>query len=468
MPEIIRAGNSGAGTLSERLASFAADLRYEDIPPEVVERVRLHTLDIIGVCLLGAPMEFARILRSVASASGGTPESTLIGSGGLKLPAPQATLYNGGLAHGNEFDDTYSAGRWHGSAAVAPPTLAVAEMLHSSGRAFITALAAGLEAGCRLTRAAPGLLAQGFHSTCTAGVFAASLSAGKLMGLERAALANALGICGSFASGTTEFLGDPEPWSKRIQVGNAGQGAIIAARAAAAGFKGPRSIFEGRHGYFRAYAREGNYDLSRVAEALSIDWQVMYLYPKRYPCDHIAQGYVDCAVSIGLEESLTPGAIERVECVVHPLVVPVMFEPHDVRYRPSNGWSARWSMPFNAAVALVDHALTVDSWTDARAVDPQTRALMAKVGYTTDPGMAFPGDYPARMRVHMKDGRVIERAFPKVAGSAENPMPAEEYERKFLANARRAIDAAKAECIVARVRDLPGIADMAELAALYG
>ena len=467
MPADTGAGSSGAGTLSEQLAGFTADLRYEDIPPEVVARVRLHALDIIGVCLLGAPMEFARILRAVASASGGAQESTLMGCGGLKLPATQATLYNGGLAHGNEFDDTYSAGRWHGSAAVAPATLAAAEMLHAGGKAFITALTAGLEAGCRLTRAAPGLLAQGFHSTCTAGVFASSLSVGRLMSLDREQLADALGICGSFSSGTAEFLSDPEPWSKRIQVGYAGQGAIVAARAAANGFKGPRSIFEGRHGYFRAYAREGNYDLSRVTEALGRDWQVLYLYPKRYPCDHIAQGYVDCAVSIGLEDGVTPAGIERVECVVHPLVVPVMFEPRDVRYQPTNGWSARWSMPFNMAVALADRALTIDSWTDARATDPQTRALMARVGYTTDPGMAFPGDYPARMRVHMKDGRVIERDIPKVAGSAENPMPAEEYEKKFLANARRAIDAGRAARIIARMRGLADVQDIAELAPLY-
>jgi 2-methylcitrate dehydratase PrpD len=314
-------------TLSEALGRFAAGLRYEDLPAEVVEHVRLHALDILGVCLLGAPMEFARILREIAGASGGARESTLIGSGGLKLPAPQATLYNGGLAHGNEFDDTYSEGRWHGSAAVVPPALALAELLRSDGKAFITALAAGLEAGCRLTRAAPGLLGRGFHSTCTAGVFAGALAAGRLMGLDAGRLAHALGVCGSFASGTAEFLGDPEPWSKRIQVGHAGQCAIVAARAAAAGFKGPRSIFEGRYGYFRAYAGEGNYDLSRICESLGSDWQLLRLYPKRYPCDHIAQGYLDCAVALGREPGVLPENIARVECVVHPLVVPVMFEP---------------------------------------------------------------------------------------------------------------------------------------------
>ncbi len=455
-------------TISERLADFTSNMRYEDLPSEVVERVRLHSLDLVGVCLLGARMEFAKILRAIVTLSGGAPESTLVGSGGLKLPAPLATLYNGGLAHGNEFDDTYAPGRWHGSAPTVPPTLAVAEMLHVDGKAFITALTAALEVGCRLTRAAPGILNQGFHSTCTAGIFAATLAVGKLMGLDPEQMANAMGICGSFTSGTVEFLSDPEPWSKRIQVGYAGQGAIVAARAALSGFKGPRTILEGRYGYFRSHAREGNFDLSKVTEALGSDWQVLYLYPKRYPCDHIAQGYMDCAMTLGRTEGVTPDNIERVECIVHPLVVPVMFEPHDIRYRPTNGWSARWSMPFNMAVALTDHALTVDSYTNDRANDPSTRALMGKIGYTKEPNLAFPGDYPAWVRLHTKDGRVLEQKVMKVAGSAENPMPAEEYEKKFFSNACRSIEAEKAAEIVNRMRNLPSINDMAELATLYG
>ena len=458
------------GTFSEQLAAFAADLRYEDIPAAIAERLRLHALDLAGVCLLGAPMEFARILRAVAGASGGAEESTLLGAGAnggpLRLPAPLAALYNGGLAHGNEFDDTYAPGRWHGSAGIVPPALAVAEQLHAGGKAFLTALAAGLEVGCRLSRAAPGLLSRGFHSTGTVGAFGGALAAGKLMGLERGQLAHALGIAGGFASGTAEFLGDPEPWSKRIQVGNAAQCAITAARAAAQGFQGPRTIFEGRHGYFRAYAGEGNYDLSRIAESLGADWQIRHLYPKRYACDHIAQGYVDCAIALAREPGFSAGAVERVECVVHPLAAAVMFEPRALRYEPASGWSARWSMPFNMAVALADGALAVDAWTDARAVDPATRALMAKVAHATDPAMAFPGDYPARLRVRLRDGRVLEREQRKVAGTPENPMDAAEYERKFLDNARRAIGERRAAIFVERMRALAAEKDMSGLAQL--
>ena len=456
-----------SNTLSEQLAAFAANLRYDTLPGDVIERVRLHAMDLIGVCLLGAPMPFAAILKSVAAADGGRPESSLLGSGGLRLPATAATLYNGGLAHGNEFDDTYAPGRWHGSAPTVPPALAVAEALHCDGRAFITALAAALEAGCRLTRAAPALLGRGFHSTGTAGGFAATLAVGRLMGMDAEGLANALGICGSFASGTAEFLDDPEPWSKRIQIGYAGQGAILAARAAAHGFKGPRTIFEGRHGYFRAYAGEGNYDLGRVTEALGSDWQLLQLYPKRYPCDHIAQGYIDCGIALA-KSGVKVEEIERITCIVHPLGSTIMFTPHDMRYRPDNGWSARWSMPFNMAIAFADRRLTVDSYADERTRDPPIVALMDKVVPQEDPGMAFPGDYPAGVRVHLRDGRVLERMAPKVAGTTENPVGADEYEAKFIDNARRGIGAQRADDAIKLMRGMPSLPDMARLAGACG
>jgi len=458
---------STGGTLSEQLAGFAANLRFEDLPEPVIERVRLHAMDLIGVCLLGAPMPFAAILRTVASADGGPAQCSLLGSGGLKLPAGAATLYNGGLAHGNEFDDTYAPGRWHGSAPTVPPALAIAEALHRDGPSFITALAAGLEIGCRLTRAAPTLVSHGFHSTGTAGVFAAAIAVGRLMHLTAAQLANALGISGSFASGTTEFLGDPEPWSKRIQIGHAGQSAILATRAAAHGFKGPRTIFEGRHGYFRAYARDGNYDTSGITVALGEDWQLLKLYPKRYPCDHIAQGYIDCALAIA-RTGIKPADIERITCVVHPLAAAIMFTPHAMRYRPDNAWSARWSMPFNMAVAFADGAVSVDSYADARALDPHLHAVMDRVVAHEDAGMAFPGDYPAGVRVQLKNGQVLERFAPKVAGCAENPVTVAEYEAKFIDNARRGIGSARAESALKLMRDMCALPDMALLATACG
>jgi 2-methylcitrate dehydratase PrpD len=454
-------------SLSERLAAFAYGLRFEDLPASVVEHLHLHCLDLVGVCLVGARMDFADMLHATVSESAGAPESVLIGRGGARLPAPAAALFMGGLAHGNEFDDTYPAGRWHPSAATLPALLCTADARDESGRAFLTAAAVALEVGCRLTRAAPGLLLRGFHSTATAGVIASALGVGKIMGHDQARLADGVGIAGCFASGTTEFLHDPEAWPKRIQVGYAAQGAILAARAASHGFRGPRSILEGRYGYFRMHAGEGHYELSGVTESLGTDWELLNVYAKRYPCDHIAQGYLDCALAIAADPAFTVERIERVEVVVHPLARSVMFEPADLRYRPENGWSARWSMPFNMAVALTDGAIGIASYTDARARDATTRWLMQRIVPVEDGTLPFPGTYPARLRVRLADGVVIERDQPYVAGTRENPMPVAEFERKFMMNATPVLGAGRARELAERLLSLADAPGMARTAALY-
>lgn len=284
------------------------------------------------------------------------------------------------------------------------------------------------------------------------------------MGLDPERLTYTMGICGSFAAGTMEFLGDPEPWSKRIQVGNAGQGAILAARAAAGGFKGPRTILDGRNGYFRAYAGDGHYDLTGITDDLGQDWQLLRLYPKRFPCDHIAQGYLDCALDLYRTSGARVADIDRVACIVHPLAAAIMFSPHETRYRPTNGWSARWSMPYNMAVALADGRLDIDSYSDARAADPQVRGFMARVVPAEDATMAFPGEYPAAVRLHMKDGRVLEKHVPKVAGTPDNPVPAAEYEAKFFDNARRSLCEKRAQQALGLFAQLTEIRDMAEIA----
>jgi 2-methylcitrate dehydratase PrpD len=455
-------------TLTEELGAFASALRFEDIPRDVIERLQLHILDLLGVCLVGARMPFADMLHATVAQAGGVPESTPIGRASGKLPAPSAALFAGGLAHGNEFDDTYPPGRFHPSAAALPALFAAGEALGVSGKQFLTAAAVAMEVGCRLTKAAPGLLLRGFHSTSTAGVQCAALGVAKLMDLPRAQMPQSLAIAGCFAAGTTEFLNDPEAWPKRIQVGYAAQGAVLAARAAANGFKGPPTMLEGRYGYFRSHAGEGNYDVSTLTAELGRMWEITKIYPKRYPCDHIAQGYLDCALAIAREQELPAQNIERVEVLVHPLSRAVMFEPQALRYAPTTGWSARWSMPFNMAVALTDRRVDIDSYSDARANDPATRALMARVVAVEEPTIPFPGDYPAWVRVRTKDGRALERDQMHAAGSPENPMSAAEYEAKFAANAARALGQPRIDELVACMRELPSVTNMAAVAALYG
>jgi 2-methylcitrate dehydratase PrpD len=157
--------------LSRTIADFVVDLEFGGLPDEVVDKVSLHVLDVLGVCVLSGQLPIGpRLLRVARSVTGDQSEATIVGSPDRLSPVG-AAFVNSALAHSAEFDDTYAPGRWHGSAPVIPVALAVAEERGAGGSELVTAIAAGLEFGCRLTRAAPGILYNGFHSTATAGIF---------------------------------------------------------------------------------------------------------------------------------------------------------------------------------------------------------------------------------------------------------------------------------------------------------
>jgi len=171
-------------TCSMELARFAAELAYAKLPSEVVENVRLRVLDTVGVCLASVGMEYASAIADVVRSQGGRPEATLFGQPD-RLPATWAALYNGALAHGNDFDDTHSVALVHPSGVIIPTMLAVAERIGATGREAMTAAVAGYEVGLRIGMAVPGgFHARGFHATGVCGTFAAAVTAGRLGRLD--------------------------------------------------------------------------------------------------------------------------------------------------------------------------------------------------------------------------------------------------------------------------------------------
>ena len=49
---------------TEVIARFVSDLKYEDIPREVVERAKRQILDVIGVALAGSTQEVGIVALS--------------------------------------------------------------------------------------------------------------------------------------------------------------------------------------------------------------------------------------------------------------------------------------------------------------------------------------------------------------------------------------------------------------------
>src|SRR6201984_1102662 len=181
---------------TETLAGYVADLKFDDIPPEVLERAKVLTLDFLGSAIRArrdaeSTPSLLKMLESLAL--DGKGESPVFGDAKTWTPAV-AALLNGALGHSLDFDDTHADSSLHPSAPVVPAAMAAAEMVGASGRDLLTAIVAGYEVCCRLGNALDPTAhyARGFHPTATAGAFGAAAAAAKLFGLVEGVVISAL------------------------------------------------------------------------------------------------------------------------------------------------------------------------------------------------------------------------------------------------------------------------------------
>jgi len=254
------------------LSAFAAGIRLDALPPEVVSRSRFLLLDLVGNIVRArhdaeSTASFLATTRAMGLASG---NSGVFGDAARYTPAGAAFL-NGALAHSLDFDDTHAAASLHPGAPVIPAALAAGEMTGASGADVLAAIIAGYEITCRVALALPAgeHYDRGYHPTATCGAFGAAAAAARVLGLDADGVASALGTVLSQTAGSLQFLVNGA-WTKRFQVGWAALNGLMAAKLASEGFKGAAEALEGKHGFMRAYAP--NPTPERAVQGLGQTW----------------------------------------------------------------------------------------------------------------------------------------------------------------------------------------------------
>jgi 2-methylcitrate dehydratase PrpD len=452
-------------SVSESLASFAAGLRPADLPAEVVARAKRHLLDVLGVALAAAGDDFAaRARAAVATLASGSGAATVIGDA-AHLPPAWAALVNGVLAHGLDYDDTHEAAVTHVSCSVAPAMLAAAEQHRGDGAAALTALALGMESNVRIGLAARGAFHdRGFHPTGVCGAYAASLVAGRLAGLDAPRLAHALGLAGSMASGTMEVLTDGS-WAKRVHAGWAAHAGLIAAALAGAGFTGPRDTFEGRFGLYRSHLGSVDVDVDVLTRDLGRRWHLLDIAMKPYPCCHMTHAFIDAAAALRDAHRLTPADIDAIECDIHPREMPVVCEPIAGKLNPQTDYDAKFSLPYTVAAMLVRGHVELDDFSPAAIADRAVLDLAGRVTCRPDPAADYPRCFPGRLRIRLRNGRVLAHDEPVNRGSFLRPLSDDDVREKFRRNAARALPAAQVEQVAAAVAALDEAPNVGALAA---
>lgn len=446
-------------TQAEQLATFVERLKYDDIPPEVIARVKLHILDILGIGLAASEMEYAGAIAETVRAWGGQPQSTVLRYGD-RLPAPSAVLANGSFTHGLDFDDTHAESITHASSCVVPPALAMGEAVHASGKDVLTAAVAGYEVITRLGAAAPSAFHHhGYHATPICGAFAAGMVAGKLMALPAEALANTLGVCGSQAAGLQAFLDDGS-WTKRLHPGWAAHGGIVAAQLAARGFRGPKTVLEGRFGLYATHVGLEACDVSRLTRGLGQEWESARIAFKPYPVCHFSHASMDAALALKQTYQIASEDIVRGEVLVPATIVPVVCEPLTDKHAPATTYGALFSLPFCVATNLIHGYARLDHFTETALRDRAVLALAEKIGYEVEPWPEFPASFPGGLRLTLRDGRTVEWREAVNRGHPDKPLQAAEVQEKFRDNARRALPPERVAAVIAAVdhlEDLPHI-----------
>jgi 2-methylcitrate dehydratase PrpD len=449
---------------SEKVAAFVGALKLEQVPPEVVDKAKLVFLDTVGIALASSTMDFGIMALDAARALGGKRASRLVGTPD-KVAAANAVLANGTLAHGLDYDDTLEGAIVHTGCVGGITALAVGEALGTTGKAVLEAAVAGIEVMCKIGLVAPGKFhARGFHPTALCATFGAAAAAGKLYRLETAQWPDAFGICGSQSSGIIEYLADGT-WTKRLHPGWSSHAGIIAVMLAQRGFRGPAAVFEGTHSFFNAFAGEKNPNLAKLDE-LGKTWEIPKLAFKTYPCGSISHPYMDCALRLKQKHSIRPEKIAEVVCRTAEGPVHRLWEPLKEKQRPVSGYGAKFALPYSIAVMLVRGKAGLAEFSDEAIREEEVLKIADKVRYELDPTIDYPRHMSGHVKIKLNDGSLLEENQPYPRGGFELPLPPEDIEEKFRANASLALERKKTEEIIAAVKKLENLPKIETLADL--
>ena len=277
--------------MTDSISEQIADAVHAPVPEGIRELVEKLLIDVAGLCIAARNTDYVRAALAGWEANG---SCTAIGHA-RALDAAGAAFVNGTAAHGEDFDDTFEGGPVHAGAVVVPAVLAVAERERLSVDPLIRGIAVGTELMCRASLVAPKLIHKaGFHPTAVLGAMAAAAGVASALHLQKKEFVNALGIAGSMASGIIEYLAEGA-WTKRLHPGWAAQSGIRAADLARNGFVGPRTVFEGTHGLFHAFARTADGDWGKLVDGFGRHWISGSLAFKVYACGTMTHPYIDCA-----------------------------------------------------------------------------------------------------------------------------------------------------------------------------
>ncbi len=444
-------------SIAQHLGEYFSALRYHDVPASLAHKAKTYFLDWIGSAVAGSHEPPTQMMISLSSEFGATrPESTVIPQR-RRHTALMAALVNGASSHIKEMDDLHRPSIFHPAAPIMPAAFAVCEKLHASGRQLITAIITGYEVGIRAALAAGKSHYDLWHTTATCGTFGAAAAAAKALRLDPAKFAWALGSAGTQASGLWQFLEDGA-MSKQLHTAKASFNGLLSALLAKQGLVGPINIFEGGKGFLAATSK--HCETAILTENLGSIFYTEQNSLKYYAsCGHT---HTAVQAALSLKGQLTEGvdAIEAIEVHVYKQAIDLLG-----KVDPKTPYLAKFHIPFCVATALCRGHVGIDDFTEQRLGDPLIRQLISVTSLHEDPNFSqlYPRQWPAKVKIRLRRGKVIEAQSHYPKGDPENPITEDELIEKFKSLCGNNLTEQQKDQLIDMVLSLEQLDDVATL-----
>jgi 2-methylcitrate dehydratase len=427
------------GTLADTLARYAASLRYEDLPEDIVRLTKRTILDTIGCAFGGYDAGPSKIAIKLAGEVTAKQPATVLISG-TKTSPDLATFANGVMIRYLDFNDAFVSlthGAGHPSDTIAA-LLSTAEVNGRSGRDLITATVLSYEVFCKIADVFDYLGNGIDHSTITG--MAATVGAGRLMGLTVEQMVQAIGITVGGNTATRQGRSDALSNWKAYAAADACRKAVFSVELAGDGMTGPASVFEGSYGFFKVMGRK-----PVTAVQLGESYGIRRAFTKRFPLGQFSQTVAQAAIEARSFAKST-NDIEAVNINVSHSAIKIMAEGPD-KWHPQTHETADHSIPYAAAVVLEYGNIAGEYYEDPYLHDKALLDLVSRI-------KVLPSEEADRterefnlceLEIVLKSGARKGFRVEYHRGHFKNPMTDAEMEEKFRSMAQKYLAAERVD-----------------------
>jgi len=445
-------------SLTRKMADFTLALKFEDIPEAAVKEAKRFLLDSVGCALAAVRNEDMAAMYRFIDQLGGTPESTLIGTG-TRTNAPNAALMNSLLVRALDYNDIYWEQDPSHPSDIIFGAISPAEALGRGGRETLAAMVIAYELEMRWCLACfPGVREVGWHHA-TLTQFVSPFVAGRIYGLDADQLVAAAGIAGSshftlggvVAGHLTNMKNTADPLAT--------QAGVLAAMMAREGYEGPVEVIEGKEG-FQHVIHNVELKPEILLDGLGERFLITDCGYKAFPTEALTHQPMSAVQTIMKENGLTAEEVAKIHIRTTARGADILSDPS--KYDPQTKETADHSLPYCLAAVAADGGVYPNSFEQEKLFDPRIRRLLGLIEVVADEEIdaLFPGTKRAVATIDTTDGRQFTATVDHAKGSPQNPLTDDELVTKFRANASGVMSAARQDEIIAATWGFDGIEDV--------